>query len=195
MKKISPQRMGECIAIQLAEKILSGELEANFALIQEELASSLQLSRIPVREALQILVEQGLAYRLSSRHILVSEILDKHILEIFNTIAYISYQVLKDTAVLAWRKGENLLQFLLDTCENPLLLQSLQNANAYFFEYCLKIAAEQESYKLSIESIEDTLGNCFSSPGKAGLLDTLKAYFASHANIIIEKRRNRIVWN
>ena len=51
-------RLSELIAVQIAELILSGKIENGTKLRQEELADMLEVSRIPVREALQILQTQ-----------------------------------------------------------------------------------------------------------------------------------------
>ena len=64
-------RLSELIAVQIAELILSGKIENGTKLRQEELADMLEVSRIPVREALQILQTQGLAERLATRHIII----------------------------------------------------------------------------------------------------------------------------
>ena len=61
MEQMREARLSEAIALQIAELILSGEIKSETKLRQEELAEILQVSRIPVREALQLLETQGLA--------------------------------------------------------------------------------------------------------------------------------------
>jgi len=51
---------GERVADVLAERILSGELRPGERIKQDELASELDISRIPVRDALRILETRGL---------------------------------------------------------------------------------------------------------------------------------------
>ena len=60
MEQMREARLSEAIALQIAELILSGEIKSETKLRQEELAEILQVSRIPVREALQLLETQGL---------------------------------------------------------------------------------------------------------------------------------------
>lgn len=55
MEQMREARLSEAIALQIAELILSGEIKSETKLRQEELAEILQVSRIPVREALQLL--------------------------------------------------------------------------------------------------------------------------------------------
>jgi len=55
----------------LRREILSGRIESGTALAQEQLAEVLEVSRMPVREALQILEMEGLLLRLPNRHMRV----------------------------------------------------------------------------------------------------------------------------
>lgn len=54
------KRTCDYIAEAIQNEILSGRMEAGQPLRQEELSEKLGYSRMPVREALQILEEQGL---------------------------------------------------------------------------------------------------------------------------------------
>ena len=62
------KRTCDYIAEAIQNEILSGRMEAGQPLRQEELSEKLGYSRMPVREALQILEEQGLVRRLATRH-------------------------------------------------------------------------------------------------------------------------------
>ena len=63
------KRVCDYIAEAIQNEILSGRMSSGVPLRQEELADSLGYSRIPIREALQILESQGLAKRLATRHV------------------------------------------------------------------------------------------------------------------------------
>ena len=54
------KRTCDYIAEAIQNEILSGRMKAGQPLRQEELAETLGYSRIPIREALQILEERGL---------------------------------------------------------------------------------------------------------------------------------------
>ena len=56
----------------MKEEILSGVMKPGEELAQEALAERLGVSRMPIREALQNLVQEGFAVRLPNRHIPVS---------------------------------------------------------------------------------------------------------------------------
>ena len=62
---------------------------------QEELADSLGYSRIPIREALQILESQGLAKRLATRHVVVADFSDEVITEIYELLSDVEIKLLK----------------------------------------------------------------------------------------------------
>ena len=53
----------------IKEEILSGVMKPGEELAQEALAERLGVSRMPIREALQNLVQEGFAVRLPNRHI------------------------------------------------------------------------------------------------------------------------------
>ena len=96
MNEITHNRTSEYIARQLAEEILSGCIPGGETLTQETLAAQLQTSRIPVREALNILENHGLARRLSTRHMVAAELSDDDIREIFG--------ILCDAEIMAFRR-------------------------------------------------------------------------------------------
>ena len=73
------KRTADYIADQLADQILSGAIRGGTPLKQEELSGLLGASRIPVREALQIIEHQGLAVRLATRHVVTADFSDAHI--------------------------------------------------------------------------------------------------------------------
>ncbi len=55
MKDISEKRLSDYMAEQIADEILSGRIPGGSQLKQEELAEAFEASRIPIREAFQIL--------------------------------------------------------------------------------------------------------------------------------------------
>ena len=95
MEQMREARLSEAIALQIAELILSGEIKSETKLRQEELAEILQVSRIPVREALQLLETQGLVKRLATRHIVTANLEESHIREVYGLIAEIERQAVE----------------------------------------------------------------------------------------------------
>ena len=80
------KRTCDYIAEAIQNEILSGRMEAGQPLRQEELSEKLGYSRMPVREALQILEEQGLVRRLATRHVVVADFSRRNIEEIFDMV-------------------------------------------------------------------------------------------------------------
>ena len=81
------KRVCDYIAEAIQNEILSGRMSSGVPLRQEELADSLGYSRIPIREALQILESQGLAKRLATRHVVVADFSDEVITEIYELLS------------------------------------------------------------------------------------------------------------
>jgi len=71
LDKLGHKQTKDRIADMLRKEILSGRIESGSELAQEQLAEVLEVSRMPVREALQILEMEGLLLRLPNRHMRV----------------------------------------------------------------------------------------------------------------------------
>ena len=71
------------------------ELRIAKNLTQEELADSLGYSRIPIREALQILESQGLVKRLATRHVVVADFSDDVIEEIYELLSDVEIKLIR----------------------------------------------------------------------------------------------------
>lgn len=71
MDKLENRQTKDRIADMLRSEILSGRLADRRELAQEQLAEALEVSRMPVREAMQILELEGLLLRLPNRHMQV----------------------------------------------------------------------------------------------------------------------------
>ena len=89
------KRVCDYIAEAIQNEILSGRMSSGVPLRQEELADSLGYSRIPIREALQILESQGLAKRLATRHVVVADFSDEVITEIYELLSDVEIKTVK----------------------------------------------------------------------------------------------------
>lgn len=81
--------LGHSIALKLEAAIISGELPAGTRLDEASLAERHNVSRTPVREALQILVSRSLVTRIPFRGTVVSEITHERINELFEAMGEI----------------------------------------------------------------------------------------------------------
>jgi DNA-binding GntR family transcriptional regulator len=132
MKRIGSVQTKDQIADVIREFIISGRLIPEQEIVQEELADQLQLSRTPVREALQQLEKEGYLERLANRHMRIRATSPDEITRAFKIIAGIEYELLdiimvKDIDILSLEK---ILRKLLDTCDT----NQLNKARAYELE-------------------------------------------------------------
>ncbi len=78
--------LSQSIAMKLEEAIVSGELAAGARLDETTIAERFQVSRTPVREALQIVVSRSLATRIPYRGTVVTQITQERISELFEAM-------------------------------------------------------------------------------------------------------------
>ena len=131
------KRTCDYIAEAIQNEILSGRMEAGQPLRQEELSEKLGYSRMPVREALQILEEQGLVRRLATRHVVVADFSRRNIEEIFDMVGNVEKKALKDLAEMSFEwvysaEGEDaeekFHEFVYGTITNGLFRRLLETS-------------------------------------------------------------------
>lgn len=79
----------------LKDAILSGIIPANTEVTQNDLAQSLGVSRMPVREALILLEYQGLVKRLPNNRILVAELSKEYLHKMFQLCIHVEMEALQ----------------------------------------------------------------------------------------------------
>lgn len=80
---LRPQSLVELATARLRSEILSGALEPGERLVEEQLTQRFQISRAPLREALRLLIEQGLVEHLPRRGARVTTYSDRDFDELF----------------------------------------------------------------------------------------------------------------
>lgn len=85
MEKIGIQKKQGSVVEILKHEILLGNIPSGTEMTQNELATSLGVSRMPVREALILLEYQGLVDRLPNNHVRVSQLSEEYFQKIFET--------------------------------------------------------------------------------------------------------------
>lgn len=93
MKKIERKQTRDQIAQMIRYQILSGAMKPGEELTQENIAEQLGLSRMPVREALQSLEQEGFLVRLPNRHMQVSTLAVEDVSHIFRVIAVMAAEL------------------------------------------------------------------------------------------------------
>ncbi len=93
MKKVRSVQTKDYIADAIRNEILAGNMEPGEELTQEMLAKMLGVSRMPVREALQLLEQEGFIERLPNRHMAVAQIEGHKLEEIMGMAAAIEAEI------------------------------------------------------------------------------------------------------
>ena len=94
MKSIQNIQTKDLVVQILREQILSGDLKPGEELTQEDVAEKLGVSRMPVREALQALTQEGFLTRMRNRHVCVSRMKRIQVLESFRIMAVVEAEML-----------------------------------------------------------------------------------------------------
>lgn len=97
-KLISTRSIPELVLDQLRNRILHGKLQSGEPLRIDALASELGISHMPVREALHVLIMEGLAVRLPRRGVVVSSIGPHDIEQAYLTLAAIEGEAARAAA-------------------------------------------------------------------------------------------------
>ena len=138
------KRTCDYIAEAIQNEILSGRMEAGQPLRQEELSEKLGYSRMPVREALQILEEQGLVRRLATRHVVVADFSERNIEEIFDMFGNVEKKALKDLAEMSFEwvysaEGEDaeekFHEFVYGTITNGLFRRLVETSAVCYIRF------------------------------------------------------------
>jgi DNA-binding GntR family transcriptional regulator len=95
MKRIDTVQTKDYIARAIRQEILSGRIKAGEELIQEDLADTMGVSRMPIREVLQTLVQEGFLVRLPNRHMQVVALNKEQIASIFCLVATVETEMLR----------------------------------------------------------------------------------------------------
>lgn len=112
MKPLLIRQAKDRIADILREQIISGQLSAETELTQEQIAKETGLSRMPVREALQALEQQGFLECMPNRHMRVIHISNKTVQEYFSVLSALETEYLHLLLREAPDKSEELIAIL-----------------------------------------------------------------------------------
>ena len=93
MKKVRAVQTKDYIADAIRNEILAGHMEPGEELTQETLAGMLGVSRMPVREALQLLEQEGFIERLPNRHMVVAQVEGHKLEEIMGMAAAVETEI------------------------------------------------------------------------------------------------------
>jgi DNA-binding GntR family transcriptional regulator len=192
------KRVCDYIAEAIQNEILSGRMSSGVPLRQEELADSLGYSRIPIREALQILESQGLAKRLATRHVVVADFSDEVITEIYELLADVEIKLLKgmmqSNCVLgASAINENMsaeLQFhetIISNSHNAYFTHILENGLWCYIRFAVEETAAGRENARRLELLSK-IAEAYSDKDINIVRELLGEYFGSLCEAVIAER-------
>lgn len=192
------KRVCDYIAEAIQNEILSGRMSSGAPLRQEELADSLGYSRIPIREALQILESQGLAKRLATRHVVVADFSDEVITEIYELLADVEIKLLKgmmqSNCVLgACAINENMsaeLQFhetIISNSHNEYFTHILENGLWCYIRFAVEETAAGRENAQRLELLSK-IAEAYSDKDIKIVRKLLGEYFESLCEAVIAER-------
>lgn len=197
MQEIQNIRTKDFVVKILIERILLKKILPDTELSQEELAKYFNVSRIPIREALQMLEKHGLAKRMSNRHVVVSTLSDDEIKETFRFICEMEHQ---DMLMLSiknnnfreflkkWKSDKNDLEFhdrMIFFTKNNFIKNMLSISYDTYLENTCVLNNKDKKKKLLLKSIELYLKN-----ENNDAYENFKNYFDILADDLINERRN-----
>lgn len=192
------KRVCDYIAEAIQNEILSGRMSSGVPLRQEELADSLGYSRIPIREALQILESQGLAKRLATRHVVVADFSDEVITEIYELLSDVEIKLLKgmmqSNCVLgASAINENMsaeLQFhetIISNSHNAYFTHILENGLWCYIRFAVEETAAGRENARRLELLSK-IAEAYSGKDIKIVRELLGEYFGSLCEAVIAER-------
>ena len=194
MKDISEKRLSDYMAEQIADEILSGRIPGGSQLKQEELAEAFEASRIPIREAFQILENQGLIIRLATRRITVTELDKEQICLIYSMISEMTKKALnslkhsgktaqlEELLMTSGLSGE--VQPAEAMCDLVDIKRLLRNASDSYIRFALSTGHYADKIKEEKDKMTELLEN-----GELNKVEkSLDVYFKLLARAVNEER-------
>lgn len=202
MNSVANVRVKDYIINNIREQILSGIFPAGMRLAQEELAEGLGVSRIPVREALQILEEQGLVKRLPSRHMVVVEMTGLQFHQIFQTIGGLQYHYSRFimesearegflTAVSGWDGVDELAfhRLFADWLDNEYLSRQLRTMLDTYVDYACRLPGLE---KRNTSGILIQIQEALVKGEEQAVPELLQGYYRMLEESVLEERTRHI---
>lgn len=194
----------------LREAILKGELKPGERLMELQLASKLGVSRTPIREAIRMLEQEGLAVTIPRKGAEVAKMTEKNmedVLQIREALDDLAVQVACDKmtqeqlANLALTKMnfENAIQagnlkkiveydvefhdIIYEATDNPKLVAMLNNLREQIYRYRVEYLKEKENYPRLIQEHE-AIVNALRKKDKNGVTDVMRCHIRNQAETV-----------
>lgn len=204
MKALSEKRLSDYMAQQIADEILSGRIAGGTQLKQEELAEVFGASRIPIREAFQVLEGQGLIVRLATRRIYAVELSEGQIQIIYEMIGDILKKAVENlknegkeadivTSLSASLSASKRLdEILSEHTENAYLSKLLDTASDCYIRFALSCGETEKEKKCRDEIkeliLEENGMNLSYASGKKKIFKKIDVWMQILADIVNKER-------
>ena len=187
----------------IKEEILSGVMKPGEELAQEALAERLGVSRMPIREALQNLVQEGFAVRLPNRHIQAVVLSAQQIHDVFEedgqsklfleqeiekTPSEQLFQILSgmENALRPEKKAEWEMVYqerLISLFENPYLSQLQGKTMDGYVAYAIEKMGDKQQKLEQLRRITEGIAENNEQKIRMGL----REYYLSYADAFVER--------
>ena len=194
----------------LREAILKGELKPGERLMELQLASKLGVSRTPIREAIRMLEQEGLAVTIPRKGAEVAKMTEKNmedVLQIREALDELAVQVACDkmtdqqleNLTLAMKNFENAIQagdlkktaaydvefhdIIYESTDNPKLVTLLNNLREQIYRYRVEYLKEKENYPMLIKEHE-TIVAALKEKNKERVSDAMRCHIRNQAETV-----------
>ncbi|SMC46153.1 GntR family transcriptional regulator [Papillibacter cinnamivorans] len=156
------QYNAESISRKLREELLSGVYMPNQMLAEREIAEKFQVSRVPVREALQRLCQEGYLIRFPRKGYLVNRLTEEYIRQ----FQQVRYHVESMALMIAIQKaGDAEIAALLQTPPGTEgIMDPYNTSNTYFHSSLGKLSGNQVLADTIYKNLRDTSLAVFQYP-------------------------------
>ena len=209
METVSAVQTKDYIVSAIRSEILAGNMRPGEELTQELIAEQLGVSRMPVREALQSLAQEGLIVRLPNRHMQVAAMEEKQVRDTFRMAAAMETEIL--LMIPEEKRGELLLRLseLAETVGSGVreaaagaemawhkhALASLKNS--YIHQLFLRLLDSYVSYAVervkrgnaAAEQLTD-VGAALASGDEEALRAAMNRYYGRMADCLLNSKEN-----
>ena len=194
----------------LREAILKGDLVAGERLMELQLASKLGVSRTPIREAIRMLEQEGLAITIPRKGAIVAGMTEKDmqdVLQIREALEELSVQVacdkITDGEIEQLRKNmknfENSLKsgdlkrmaqadvefhdVIYQATDNPKLISMLNNLREQMYRYRVEYLKNPENHQ-QLLSEHEAIYRGILAKDKAGVTDKIRRHISNQVDVV-----------
>lgn len=189
MEKLDKTQTKDKIANILRDEIISGRIADSKELTQEQIAETLNVSRMPVREAFQILESEGFLLRLPNRHVIVVGLNKQRLHENLQLIASVELDIIASImranlshSLSAYDNEEQFHKQFAKLCNNPYLVQIYKRLLlGYPHYYWHNLSACKGNIDL-----HNVLLNAINMDDNTLITHTIRHYYTLMANTLLE---------